>query len=128
MERVGLSAVVADTLGLALAKEHSAADWSKRPLPQSWLVYAALDVEVLIEVRDVLAARLQEAGKSEWARQEFEHERTRPPSPSRSADWRGLHGVGSLRSPRQQAAARAMWAKRSEEHTSELQSRGHLVC
>ncbi|HJB11583.1 MAG TPA: HRDC domain-containing protein [Candidatus Brachybacterium merdavium] len=114
MERVGLSAVVADTLGLALAKEHSAADWSKRPLPQSWLVYAALDVEVLIEVRDVLAARLQEAGKSEWARQEFEHERTRPPSPSRSADWRGLHGVGSLRSPRQQAAARAMWAKRDE--------------
>lgn len=114
MERVGLSAVVADTVGMALAKEHSAADWSKRPLPERWLVYAALDVEVLIEVRDVLASRLREAGKAEWARQEFEHERTREQSPSRSASWRGLHGLGSLRSARQQAAARAMWAKRDE--------------
>lgn len=114
LERVGLSAVVADTLGLALAKEHSAADWSKRPLPESWLVYAALDVEVLVEVRHVLAERLQDAGKSEWARQEFEHERIREQSPSRSANWRGLHGVGGLRSSRQQAAARSMWEKRDE--------------
>ena len=57
MERVGLAAVVADTLGLGLAKEHSAVDWSTRPLPEDWLRYAALDVEVLVEVRDILAAR-----------------------------------------------------------------------
>src|SRR5699024_10475171 len=48
MDRVGLSAVVEDTLCLRLAKEHSAADWSRRPLPSGWLVYAALDVEVLV--------------------------------------------------------------------------------
>lgn len=112
MERVGLGAVVEDTLSLSLAKEHSAADWSKRPLPESWLVYAALDVEVLVEVRHVLAERLREAGKEQWAAQEFEHERTREQPPTRSSTWRGLHGLGSLRSPKQLAAARAMWEQR----------------
>lgn len=114
MERVGLGAVVEDTLGLRLAKEHSAADWSRRPLPEGWLVYAALDVEVLIEVRDVLEDRLRAAGKDDWARQEFEHERTREHGPTRSSSWRGLHGLGSLRSVRQFAAAREMWRRRDE--------------
>lgn len=114
MPRVGLGAVVEDTLGLRLAKEHSAADWSKRPLPRPWLVYAALDVEVLVEVRDVLAQRLREAGKEEWARQEFEHLVTRPlgrPEPDQA--WRRLHGIGVLRQGRQIAAARAMWETRN---------------
>ncbi|GAA1489655.1 HRDC domain-containing protein [Brachybacterium sacelli] len=114
MERVGLGAVVEDALSLRLAKEHSAADWSRRPLPEGWLTYAALDVEVLVEVRDVLAARLQEDGKAEWARQEFEHERLRDHGPTRSSTWRGLHGLGGLRSAKQLAAAREMWARRDE--------------
>lgn len=114
LERVGLGAVVAHTLGLGLAKEHSAADWSRRPLPEPWLVYAALDVEVLVDVRDALAQQLQAAGKSEWARQEFEHERTVESAPARSSSWRGLHGVGVLRSPSQMAAGRAMWQRRDE--------------
>ncbi|GAA1706136.1 ribonuclease D [Brachybacterium phenoliresistens] len=114
MERVSLGAVVEDTQQLVLAKEHSAADWSKRPLPESWLTYAALDVEVLVEVRDVLAARLEEQGKSRWAREEFEHLRTRP-VPERPAEpWRSVRGIGALRSPKQMAAARAMWERRDE--------------
>ena len=58
--RVGLGAVVEDTLGIVLAKAHSASDWSTRPLPQSWLEYAALDVEHLVDVRDALVAELVE--------------------------------------------------------------------
>lgn len=114
MDRVGLGAVVEDTLSLLLAKEHSAADWSKRPLPPGWLTYAALDVEVLVEVRDVLATRLRDVGKEDWARQEFEYERLRDHGPTRSSSWRGLHGLGSLRSTRQLAAAREMWSRRDE--------------
>ena len=71
LPRVGLGTVVEDLLGIHLAKEHSAADWSTRPLPQSWLVYAALDVELLPDLRDAMAALLEDAGKSEIARQEF---------------------------------------------------------
>lgn len=114
MERVGLGAVVEDTLGLHLAKEHSAADWSRRPLPEGWLTYAALDVEVLVEVRDVLLERLREAGKDDWALQEFAHELAREHGPTRSSSWRGLHGLGALRSVRQLAAAREMWTRRDE--------------
>ncbi|WP_459984624.1 ribonuclease D, partial [Mycobacterium avium] len=50
-ERVNLATMVERLLGFGLAKGHGAADWSKRPLPAEWLNYAALDVELLIELR-----------------------------------------------------------------------------
>ena len=112
LERVGLAAVVAETLALGLAKEHSAVDWSTRPLPEDWLLYAALDVEVLVEVRDVLAARLREAGKAEWAAQEFEAVRTAPPPSPRVDPWRRTSGMHALRDPRQIAVVRALWEAR----------------
>lgn len=114
MPRVGLGAVVEDTLHLALAKEHSAADWSKRPLPEPWLVYAALDVEVLVEVRDILAERLREAGKLDWALAEFDHLLHRDVTPKHAEPWRALHGLGALRHPQQLAVARALWERRDE--------------
>src|SRR5258708_658735 len=89
--RVGLATMVESMLGLGLEKTHSAADWSTRPLPKEWLRYAALDVEVLVELRDVLAQQLAEQGKTEWAWQEFAAElaagcaaaRGRPPAAPR---------------------------------------------
>ena len=71
LPRVGLAAVVEHYLGLRLAKEHSAVDWSTRPLPDPWLRYAALDVEVLGELRNLMGVDLATQGKAEWARQEF---------------------------------------------------------
>ena len=80
--RVGLAALVEEVLGLRLAKGHGAEDWSTRPLPDEWLRYAALDVEVLVELRDALAGQLEEQGKTEWARQEFAAVlAARPPGP-----------------------------------------------
>jgi ribonuclease D len=70
-ERVGLAALTENLLGYALEKHHSAADWSTRPLPESWLTYAALDVELLVELRDALEIVLDEQGKSAWAAEEF---------------------------------------------------------
>ncbi len=115
MPRVGLAAVVADVLGLGLAKEHSAVDWSTRPLPTDWLRYAALDVEVLVEVRDVLAERLVAAGKDEWARQEFEAVRLAPPPAPRIDPWRRTSGLHSIRGTRNLAVVRSMWRTRDEE-------------
>src|SRR3712207_2492697 len=85
--RVGLGTLVETVLGQQLLKEHSAVDWSTRPLPEPWLEYAALDVEVLIELRKALAAELVAAGKDEWARQEFEHLRGFE-QPTRTEAWR----------------------------------------
>jgi len=112
MERVGLAAVVAETLGLGLAKEHSAVDWSTRPLPQEWLRYAALDVEVLVEVRQVLAERLAVSGKAEWARQEFEAVRTAPPPAPRVEPWRRVSGLHNVRDARKLAVVRELYATR----------------
>ncbi len=112
MERVGLAAVVADTLGLGLAKEHSAVDWSTRPLPIEWLRYAALDVELLVPVREVLADRLAEAGKALWAAQEFEAERTAPPAAPRVDPWRRVSGLHAIHDARRLAVVRSLWETR----------------
>ncbi|WP_182111293.1 HRDC domain-containing protein [Actinotalea sp. JY-7876] len=115
MPRVGLAAVVADVLGLGLAKEHSAVDWSTRPLPRDWLLYAALDVEVLTDLRRELGARLEAAGKAEWARQEFEAVRTAPPAPPRVDPWRRTSGLQTVRDRRRLAVVRALWEAREAD-------------
>jgi ribonuclease D len=114
LERVGLAAVVAELLGLGLAKEHSAVDWSTRPLPGEWLRYAALDVEVLVELRAVLAERLAVAGKAEWAAQEFEAVRLAPPPPPRVEPWRRVSGLHAVRDARRLAVVRSLWTTRDD--------------
>jgi ribonuclease D len=114
LPRVGLGPMVEQLLGLRLEKGHGAADWSTRPLPQEWLVYAALDVEVLIELRDVLDDLLTRQGKRGWAAQEFEAIRTAPPPPPRVDPWRRTSGIHRIRRPRQLAAIRELWRARDE--------------
>ncbi len=126
-ERVGLGAVVEDTLGITLAKAHSAADWSTRPLPQGWLEYAALDVLHLIDVRDALAAELSDQGKSEFAEEEFEAVRTRAPKPPREEPWRRLSGLHTVRGRRALAIARSLWTAREDYAREEDISPGRLV-
>ncbi|MGE0296104.1 MAG: HRDC domain-containing protein [Pseudonocardia sp.] len=111
--RVGLGPLVEQLLGLRLEKGHGAADWSRRPLPEDWLVYAALDVEVLVELRDVLAGVLAEQGKLEWARQEFDVVRTAGPPAPRAEPWRRTSGIHRVRKPRPLAAVRALWEARN---------------
>ncbi|MDQ6642800.1 MAG: HRDC domain-containing protein [Actinomycetota bacterium] len=111
--RVGLAALVESLCGLRMRKEHSAADWSKRPLPTAWLDYAALDVEVLVEIRDVLAQELVDSGKLDWARQEFAHVMTQRPSP-RTDPWRRTSGMHKARGRRSVAAVRELWLARDE--------------
>jgi ribonuclease D len=112
LPRVGLGAVVEDLLGIHLAKEHSAADWSTRPLPQSWLVYAALDVELLVDLREALAEVLERDGKTDIAAQEFASVLTRDFVIVRQEPWRRLSGVHAIRGGRNLAIARELWQSR----------------
>jgi ribonuclease D len=114
LPRVGLGAVVESLLGFSLQKGHSAADWSTRPLPEEWLVYAALDVEVLVDLRDALAGILEEQGKTEWARQEFEAILAAGPPAPKADPWRRTSGVHGLRSRRQLGMLRALWQARDD--------------
>lgn len=126
-ERVGLGAVVEQTLGITLAKAHSAADWSTRPLPASWLEYAALDVEHLIDVRDVLAAELDEQHKTQFAREEFQAVLDRLPKPARDDPWRRLSGLHAVRGRRALAVARSLWQAREDFAREQDVAPGRLV-
>ncbi len=111
-ERVGLGMMVENVLGLRLEKGHSAADWSTRPLPEDWLRYAALDVEVLIELRDVLHEELKASGKLAWAEEEFAAVLAyRSPGP-RTDPWRRTSGIHKVRALRGLAVVRELWTLR----------------
>ena len=112
--RVGLGTLVEEVLGLTLEKTHSAADWSTRPLPQEWLRYAALDVEVLVELRDALAEQLAEHGKTGWAEQEFAAVLAARPAPPRPDPWRRTSGIHRVRSKRSLAIVRELWLERDQ--------------
>ncbi|HVV10025.1 ribonuclease D [Amycolatopsis sp.] len=113
-DRVALGTLVEKLLGYTLEKGHSAADWSKRPLPVDWLNYAALDVELLVQLREKLEAELAVQGKLEWAHQEFEAVRTAPPPAPRAEPWRRTSGIHKVRTARGLAAVRALWEARDE--------------
>jgi len=113
-ERVNLATMVERLLGFGLAKGHGAADWSKRPLPEDWLNYAALDVELLIELRAAIADELASQDKTDWAAQEFDYLRSvgfREAAP-RKDRWRRTSGIHRVRDQRALAAVRELWTTR----------------
>ncbi|WP_174529305.1 ribonuclease D [Micromonospora maritima] len=115
-ERVGLAALTEQLLGFSLEKHHSAADWSSRPLPESWLTYAALDVELLVDLRDALDEELGRQGKSGWAAEEFAalvRGGARPPR-VRAEPWRRTSGIHRVRGARAQARVRSLWYARDQ--------------
>ncbi|WP_307738007.1 HRDC domain-containing protein [uncultured Varibaculum sp.] len=113
-EHVGLGAVTEDVLGVKLAKNHTRENWSLRPLKQSWLDYAALDVEYLVELAIALKERLEAAGRLSWAQQEFSYILANYHRPRSSEPWRHLKGAGKARSPRQLGLLRELYNKRDE--------------
>ncbi len=110
--RVGLATLVETVVGSSLRKEHSAVDWSTRPLPEPWLEYAALDVEALLELREALGRELEETGKDAWAREEFAHLVTAAPAGPRQDPWRRTSGMHRARGRRALAAVRELWETR----------------
>jgi ribonuclease D len=125
--RVGLATLVETVVGCSLRKEHSAVDWSTRPLPEPWLEYAALDVEALIELRERLGAELEETGKAEWARQEFEHLVNSTPSGPRQDPWRRTSGMHRARGRRALAAVRELWQTRDAIATRRDVTPGRII-
>lgn len=117
LPRVGLAAMTEHYLGYTLAKAHSAADWSSRPLPADWLAYAALDVEPLLDLRELLHRDLTALDRHAWAQEEFEWVRRAEPPAPRMDPWRRVKGL-SNRSPRSLAIARELWLLRDEKARS----------
>ena len=110
--RVGLGALTESLLKFRLAKEHSAADWSTRPLPDSWLNYAALDVDVLHELATEVEGLLSQQGKFDWAKQEFDALMNFRPKPQRPDKWRGITGLHKVQDRVSLEIARQLWLSR----------------
>lgn len=116
LPRVGLGPLIEAEFGVRLLKEHSAADWSSRPMPADWLTYASLDVELLIPLRDRLAEKLAAAGKLGWAQEEFAWlvEHAGAEQAEREDPWRRTGGMHQLRNPAQLAVVRELWTERDK--------------
>lgn len=112
LERVNLGAMISEFLGIGLAKAHSAADWSRRPLPGSWLDYAAYDVLFLHDLADAVLPRLDALDRREWFEAECRHLADTAPAPAHAEPWRRLSRLSSLRDIRQLARARELWMAR----------------
>ena len=114
LPRVGLGPLLESLMEVSLAKEHSAVDWSQRPLPQDWLNYAALDVELLIELRNQMYAILENSKKLKWALEEFQSILNAPAPPPRVDPWRRTSGMHKIKKREQLAIVRALWTVRAE--------------
>ena len=114
LPRVALGSLIEVALGKSLAKEHSASDWSRRPLPPDWLNYAALDVELLIPLRHWVDEQLRAAHKDVWAQQEFAHlaAHATDPAPVRAEPWRRTSGTHDIHTARGLAVVRELWTER----------------
>jgi ribonuclease D len=129
LAKVSLGALMEQALGLTLLKEHSAADWSRRPIPEDWLAYAALDVERLAELREWLVVQLEETAKLDWAHQEFAHlaqHAADAPRPRKEA-WRRTSGLHALHTPAALAVVRELWLAREQLAESEDRAPGRVV-
>ena len=111
-ERVGLGALSEELLEIQLAKEHSAVDWSIRPLKEEWLVYAALDVDVLVDLRDAMEELLKSRGYLDYAREDFAAILVAPPSPAKRDPWRKTSGMHKIRDRMTLAIVRDLYAAR----------------
>lgn len=127
LPRVGLGPLLESLMGVLLAKEHSAADWSVRPLPQEWLTYAALDVELLVELRDRMYSILEEAKKLPWALEEFASILNAPPAPPRVDPWRRTSGMHKIKRRDQLAVIKTLWEARDEVASQQDIAPGKLL-
>ncbi len=109
--QIGYAGLVKELFSVELAKSHTRADWTKRPLPAAALDYAAEDVEYLLPAYEVLAERLKKLGRLQWAEEDSVF--LLQPSLYKGDFWHAierLKGARNLRGRARAAAARlASW-------------------
>ena len=127
LPRVGLGPLLESLMGVSLAKEHSASDWSVRPLPTNWLTYAALDVELLVELRDLMYQMLLESKKLPWALEEFASILAAPPPAPRVDPWRRTSGMHKIKRRDQLAIVRSLWIARDKIASQSDIAQGKLL-
>jgi len=104
--QMGYASLVQELFSVEIPKSHTRADWTQRPLPEALLSYAVEDVEYLLPAYDILAERLEKAGRLAWAEQDSAlllEESLYSTDESQAVDR--LKGARNLRGRRRVAAA-----------------------
>ena len=127
LEKVGLGSIANELLEFELAKEHSASDWSQRPLSEEMLSYAALDVDVLHDLEKALLVRLEELGRLSWMEQEMQHLVSFRPKAPKTEPWRSLPGVSKFREIEQIQIAASLWTARDRIAREQDIAPGRLI-
>jgi ribonuclease D len=118
-DQIGYAGLIEKMLGIAVDKSLSRTDWSKRPLSDAALAYAAADVEHLAEIFPRLRQQLAEAGRLSWLAEDCARACDPAPYVTRPEDaWRRLKGL-----PRLPPAAQAIAARLAEWREREAQAR-----
>lgn len=106
LKKVNLGDMVDGLVGYRLAKEHGHENWSRRPLPEEWLDYAALDVECLLELCTAVAGLLSELDRFTWWAEECDFIRASifADAPSVKPSLR-VKGINNLSTPAQRELA-----------------------
>lgn len=71
-EQVGYAGLVESEFEKTLPKTSQRTDWTRRPLTEAQVGYAENDVRFLLPLHELLKVRLEELGRLEWAREDFE--------------------------------------------------------
>ncbi len=127
IERFGLGSIALELLDFEMAKEHSAADWSIRPIKPEMLIYAALDVDVMHELKTALESRLEELGRTSWAEQEFKRLLSFQPKPASKDPWRNLPGISKIKETRKLQIAAALFQVRDQIASENDVAPGRLI-
>ncbi len=127
LPRVSLGTITEHYLLLRLAKEHSAVDWSERPLRPEWLEYAALDVDVLHELWNEVSKDLAANSKMGIAIEEFDALIAQPPKPPKLDRWRSITGLHELKDARSLTIAKSIWDAREDLAISKDIAPGRLI-
>ena len=127
LPRVALGTLTENYLQIKLAKEHSAVDWSERPLPQNWLNYAALDVDVLFDLWDAIEKDLDANRKKEIAEAEFAFLLSPTTKAPKVDKWRSMTGLHEVKDQRALTIAKYLWTARESLALEKDLAPGRLI-
>ncbi len=98
-KETGLESVVGRRFGVELNKKYQKKDWSRRPLPDDMIAYAAGDVMFLIPIAKALIKELEQKGRLEWVREECDLlSRVRPNEDCKGPLFLRVKGAGRMTS------------------------------
>ncbi|MDX1563121.1 MAG: HRDC domain-containing protein [Gammaproteobacteria bacterium] len=112
--QVGLQNLLSEQLGIDIGKEHTRANWARRPLPEAQLSYALDDVRHLLPLWQALETELRELGRLDWFEEDCARILATPTTPDTATIFERTKGVRSL-TGRRRAAAMALVAWRETE-------------